>query len=381
VRQSSALAECKADTSDAGQIECIFRVIRFELRAGGVEPAMNVFSRAYREFPSFVSAACHSQAHRLGDMAYFEVYLASGDIDSVDFPQSTTACGYGFYHGFTEHLVQDHPEVEFVMQSCEYLTERLGETMGDIEMTCYHGSGHGLMLAQSERVPREKWGSVSAFTSTPLSQCDALTRANERDVEECKEGIFNVLNEWMVLKQNGFSYDTRRPFSACVDLPKSALEACYYEMAQKLDGVAEFNPQKLEKIVSNLAHPEFRVMAFSVGVAGIVQNVILHEDGITKILALCSKLPEDLNTSCIRSVVNGLFEHGEPQEEYKRAISMCSSDPSISGPSSQDTCFNAVALRLARFYPSERVRRICTEFPEEYRAMCESETADWAGNT
>lgn len=366
-RQAVALAACKGEQNDALTVECIFRVIENELTTRGVTSATEVFARAYREFPAFVRGACHVHAHRLGDLTYYQVYVGHEDFDSIEFPQATTACGYGFFHGFLEHLIQDHPDPAFVTKTCDYLTRRLGKDMGSIEMTCYHGSGHGFMLAQSERVPRAQWGDVQAFSTVPLTQCEALAEADKLDLEQCKEGVFNVLDEWAAIGQNGFSLDSGEPFALCAHVPEPSLKACYYEMAQKIDYVAQLNPQLLVPIVQKVPQ-EYALMAFNVGVAGIVQNVIANPGGYQNMLAQCATLNSTFAQPCLISVVKGLFEHGEPQEEYKKALLVCT-DPIVT-EGEKKYCYEAVADKLDRFYVPERVREICGEFPLAYREAC-----------
>ncbi len=369
IRQNNALAACKSETNNDLIIECIFRVLEKELSRGGVAAAMTAFQRAYQTHPAFVEAACHRQAHRVGDLVYYNLYLGVEDMDKIDFPQSTTACGYGLYHGLFEHLIQDHPDTEFVTRTCQYFTDRLGETMGHIRIMCYHGSGHGLMLAHMERVPKKEWGNVMAFVGEPLKQCDSLPEASERDLEQCKEGIFNVLNEWMMLDEYGFHFDRSRPFRLCDGIPESAMKACYYEMAMKLDGIAQLDVQALAALSEAAPRKEFSKMAFQVGVAGIIQNVLTKQDGYQKVLAACAKLEDPLRGDCIHSVIAGLFEHGEPLSEYKKALSACAEKVVIESDM-ETACYTAVAKRLRRFYSLERSTAVCEEFPRDRVEKC-----------
>lgn len=330
---------------------------------------MKIFTRAYESFPSFVATACHSHAHRVGDLAYYELYFMDRNLDALEFPQSTTACGYGFFHGFLEHLIQDHPDPAFVTKTCDFLVSRLDSRMGDIQLTCYHGAGHGFALAEAEKVPRSRWGDVRAFTDEPLMKCDALTHASGVDIEQCKEGIFNVINLWMVAGEYGFAFDAERPFEECAKVRHSALQACYYEMAQKIDAVANFDPRQLLDIVSVIPQEKYRLMALRVGIAGIVQNVIWRDRGIENLLTSCSALSSDVYELCVRSVIGGLFEHGLPQGEYKRALATCQSS-SVVDYGGMKVCYDAIASRLKRFYAPEVRMSVCHKFPEEFADMC-----------
>lgn len=363
----SELASCHAVQEADQQIECIFRIIEKRLTSAGVDAAFKTFTKAYEQFPAFVQTGCHRQAHRVGDLAYYRLYVGNEDITRLDLPQSTTACGYGFYHGLLEHMTQDHPSAAYVTKTCQYLTEKLEPNMEDIRMTCYHGSGHGFTLAQSEKVPKSQWGNVAAYTALPLKECEALSDANKRDVEQCKEGVFNVLVEWMEIRQFGFEYNLTRPFAICDSVGKADVKACYYEMAQKLDGLAERDPIKMAKIVAPIKNTALRTMAFQVGIAGIIQNVI-QSGGQYAVLEQCQKLPEDLYTECLRSVLHGLFEHGLPQQEYVQALEVCKALQA-----NQSSCFDDVSQRLRRFYTVEKSLAICNEFPTEFQESCRSQ--------
>jgi hypothetical protein len=365
----AALAPCHKETVDTQQIECIFRAIEREIINDGISAGMVLFSRAYADFPVFVAQGCHKQAHRVGDIVYARLYTAEEGMDALDFPQETTACGYGFFHGFLEHLIQDRPDPAFVDSVCSRLDERLGSQMQAIRSICFHGSGHGFALAHAETLPHSAWGNVRAFTVEAAANCDKLTQADERSVEECKEGVFNVLVEWMSLDQYGFTLNRKRPFSSCDAGPKNLRSACYYEMAQKLDGLADFDPVKLAAIVADISDAQLRRTAFQVGIAGIVQNTLQDVDASEKILSACATLDEEFSKGCLESYIHGLFEHGAPQEEYIRALEVCRLDVIIANGLAPQ-CYSFVSARLPRFYTPDQRKNICKLLPAEFRESC-----------
>ncbi|TSC63596.1 MAG: hypothetical protein Athens041674_3 [Parcubacteria group bacterium Athens0416_74] len=365
----SKLALCHKATSDTQQIECIFRAIEQEILDDGMSAGMVLFSRAYADFPPFVAQGCHKQAHRVGDIVYARLYTSVEGIDALDFPQETTACGYGFFHGFLEHLIQDRPDPAFVDSVCSRLDERLGGEMQAIRSICFHGSGHGFALAHAETLPRSAWGNVREFTVDAAAMCDMLAQADERSVEECKEGVFNVLVEWMSLDQYGFALNRKHPFSSCDSGPKNLRSACYYEMAQKLDGLADRDPIKLATIVADISDAQLRRTAFQVGIAGIVQNTLQDVDATEKILSACATLEDEFFKGCLESYIHGLFEHGAPQKEYTRALDVCRLDVIIAkGYVSQ--CYHVVMERLPRFYSQDQQKKICALFPSELQEDC-----------
>lgn len=364
------IASCSAEEENM-QIECVFKVIESEMRREGVSAAMYAFSRAYERLYSFASTGCHRYAHRVGDVAYYEHYLATRDLKTMEFPQETTACGYGFFHGFLEHLIQDRPDPLFVTKTCEYLHEEYGESMRDVRTICYHGSGHGFTLAQAEHVSPREWGNIRRFVDTPSEQCESLDQATESEVEECKQGVFNVVVDWMETEQYGFSYDYSQPFQACNVLPEGYVHACYYEMAQKIDSVSDRDPILLARIARTARTEELTHVAFGVGIAGVIQQTIADGQGYEKTLDGCVELDETFLPMCIESIVHGLFEHGSPQKEYEKALEFCA-DQRVDEHGVEEACYRAVATRLPRFYDEATITVICREFPHDFRVSCES---------
>ncbi len=372
LRWEHELSGCKTAGTGDDQIECIFRIISAEMKNHGVPTAMQVFAQAYEISQPFVDGGCHRQAHRAGDLAYYGLYVGKEDMDAIDFPQSTTACGYGFFHGFMEHLIQDHPDPAFVDRTCKYLNARLGATMGDIRLTCYHGSGHGFVLAQIEKLKKSDWGNLRKFSDYPVQLCGELKGASDSDREQCYEGIFNVIVDSMSDGAYGFTYNYAHPFTDCDALPRAEWHPCYYEMSQKLDKPSELNPINLAKLAGQGATPDLQLMAFRTGIAGIIQQVIGEGDTYKTILEECGTLSDELYKACMGSVINGLYEHGDPQKEYEKALSACT-DPSVDTHKVAELCYQTVSVRLPRFYSDDKISLICKEFPDAYRHFCEAQ--------
>ncbi len=364
-----ALRECKAEAQSDLQIECIFGVIDEALRSQGVGSAMYVFKAAYEEFPNFASGGCHSRSHRLGDMVYFGLYLQYQSFDAIDFTEDTTACGFGFYHGFMEHLIQDHPDPAFITETCDYLQNRLEKNMGDMRITCYHGAGHGLALAHIETLPKSAWGNVAAFTNVPARWCLELPEGSSSDIEQCLEGIYNILVDLMETKQYGFAYDRERPFAVCLTRPQAHREACVYEMAQKLDSASGMDPKQMVRLVRAIPETKLQHLAFGVGIAGVIQQDVANRGGYRDIFEKCRTLDDTYYELCIKSIVAGLFEHGNPQEEYVTALVFCA-ETSIADRGLDNRCYTTIAERLPRFYGDEKILRVCNEFPQAYREEC-----------
>lgn len=372
---AAAIDECLLIENENQEIDCLYRALEDELHDNGIEASMHAFRESYRRSHAFASTGCHRHAHRIGDMVYYDVYWSKGyTVPEIDFPQETTACGYGFFHGFLEHLVQDQPDPTFVTKVCEGLREKYTDTMGDIGLTCYHGSGHGFTLAQLDEVSESEWGTLRPFVRIPAQKCESLSQAQAHEKEECLEGIFNVIVDWMEDGEYGFSYNYDKPLALCNTVRPGLQKACYYEMAQKLDFAADLDAQKLRALVSVAPNHLLERLAFQVGIAGFVQQRVAKDDGYTYVLKQCNQMNDPWHLYCIESLVNGLYEHGEPQYEYERPLALCR-DPLInSNEAGQELCYAKTAERMPRFYAPEKIEKVCQLFPAEYTELCHKQS-------
>ncbi len=363
-----AIAACVDAHEGPELIDCLYALIDERMAEESITESMRLFQRVYEGSTHFARTGCHTHAHRVGDMAYYNIFVPTRDLAALDLGVETGACGYGFYHGLFEHLVQDNLEPEYVMNLCEVMAVRLQPVLGDIRKICYHGSGHGFMLGHVEDLPQEVWGDIHAFVDVPLSLCARLDRATQREREECEEGIYNVIVEWMETTQFGFRYDDDAPFAVCEEAQPSHRRACYYEMAQKLDRLASGSVLTLHRILEQVSDDELRRMSFSVAIAGMVQPVA-YGDGYQPLFSECFLLQTPYKEICVDAIIHGLFEHGLPTEEYRKPLSLCA-DSRVAKHGLVEGCYAAVARRLPRFYEPERRVHICAEMPVDYREGC-----------
>lgn len=369
LRVSHAADLCNERTNDAERVGCWMDMVADKLRTDGMVPAYSVFAYLYEKYPTFGATGCHQHAHKIGDVAYYEVYVAQGrTLQDMEFPQETTSCGYGFFHGFIEHLVQDHPDETFVVETCEYLRDRLSDSMRDIGTICYHASGHGFMQAEADDLSKSEWGNAALLVQKPLATCDSLP-TNDKEIQDCREGVFNVLADWQIVEDFGLAFDFKEPFTLCERVNPTWRRACYYELGMKLEPVIGDSPLTAAAYVMRIHDSDTRIMTFGVMVAGMMQRraplntyeAIAHE---------CVQITDmDLFTHCIVSSANGIMEHGTPGKEYEKVLSLCAL-PDLEDRDGTGACYGALARRLTRFYPQEKKGVICNEFPKSYREMC-----------
>jgi len=359
-----AISQCGENKEIYVTVDCWYELMRQEMRHGGIQGAFAVFTALYETSETFIKTGCHRHAHRIGDMAYYEVYLTHKDMKQVEFPQAIKYCGYGFLHGFLEHLISDNPDPAFVEETCANLEERLGDTMPAIRISCFHASGHGFMLAP---VDKNKWGDPQVLIDKPLQKCDSMSGTSE-EIEECREGAFNVLLVWMYNKEYGLVYDADDPFLICRTQLDRHKMACYYEMAQELGSVSEWNIIKVAQTAENLEDGSFTEMVMRVAVASMMQQGIARDGGEFDYLLSCRSIPQHLQSACIGAIAGALIEHGKPGKEYVKGLKFCSSDTLLHDE--RQACYKALFSHLGRFYTHEKLVTLCNTLPPSHQMLC-----------
>lgn len=148
---------------------------------------------------------CHGIAHQLGHEA-FETFGFAGAMSFQD-----AMCGGGYIHGVIEGRFG-------VLQEKEIIAE-LPTICAEGQLSCYHGVGHGLMIATRLNVP------------SSLAYCDALPGLGRRN---CYDGV------WMHLfdkEESGARKDAGQPFDValiaasserCASAASAYQTSCYF---------------------------------------------------------------------------------------------------------------------------------------------------------
>ena len=297
-------------------------------------------------------------------MAYYSDFLHHQDFDRTEFPMNAKACGYGFYHGFFEHLVQDRPDPEFVVETCDYMTNRLYDVAPAIRQTCFHGAGHGFVLSLADKLTDSKDWTIEAFTKEPLNHCESLAGAEEGEISECRQGVFNVLVDWMSDGEYGLIYNYDKPFAVCDNEEFRRQPDCYYEMAQKLDGVTSNNPVKVATIINETDRTDLGELVMGVAVAGMVQHN--PESMQPDLLFSCRQLDGDLMNICLGAIVGGLVEHDTSGDTYQTATNFCLQNNLRD--EERIVCYDELYTRLNRFLTKDQMVAHCNRliFPDEF---------------
>lgn len=362
------LKSCDVFELQDQKLDCWYGVIKKVHNQEGTGRAFVVFDYLYENEPMFVETGCHLHSHRVGDFTYYDNYVKTRDLDSIEFPDGSQVCGYGFYHGFFEHLIQDEPNAEYVDNLCNYFDERLSDIMPAIRITCYHGSGHGFALAEVDEGDLSNWGNYNGIIAEPLRLCEEL-QADEGEKEECRQGVFNVLVLWMEIGEYGLTYDWDYPFTLCETQEEINKQACYYEMGQKMDTVSNFDIEKAMEVLNRVPDKQFIPMLLENSIGGFLQTTLVNNAEFDY-MEKCVTFEGELERECIKGIVSGLFEHGDPGDEYKKVIAVCTQD--YLEESHKNICFTELETRFAKFYSNAEREVVCDDQPnrEDLGVFC-----------
>ncbi len=317
---TTSFEKCLGMKDVALKTSCWIDFLQEEMYREGLQKAFEMFTLIYRSDPDFVAVGCHGAVHTLGEAAY-DLYRNG---DKVEFSESTTVCGYGFYHGFLGKLLHEKPDMEDAVKFCESLRDSASGSRGSaIFSTCFHGIGHGMV--EESPLPEYYWGNAAALMDPALKACSTLPEAFQQ--RECADGAFNGLTRFMISDKYDFTYDAKDPLGWCSRFKDNRIYfvSCNFEMSQHF--AVRVIHEGVKDIVPFLEGLDEEVQAIVVenAVAGMMQADVVRDDNSDYFEQCRIFTNAALNRACLHGVVGGFFGHGEPGNEAKKAIEFCAS--------------------------------------------------------
>ncbi|MEK7630983.1 MAG: hypothetical protein AAB417_03065 [Patescibacteria group bacterium] len=325
----------------------------------GPEPALLLLAR-YQETGKITrSLDDHQLAHRIG--------RKTAEMFGVN-PQAFDLCGtsfnYGCQHGFFEYVL-GHTDTtkDAATLICESID---GSKPPKSRFYCYHGVGHGVMMARANDI----------FES--VRECDTLVDATAQD--GCWQGAFmenvnagmkgesksNVFSEtdplapcnkveekyrhecfinhagWLM---RFFSNDTAKASAACLKAPEANQSAC----AQSI-GLMVTNPSWQPALLSNAGAKSFEDASWAICkmfpiqlrrecMIGAVDNIVNFDElKGARAGAFCKRAPADLADDCWRVFGRNLTQQTTDQDII-RTICLNTAPPAY-----QQICLNGAGI-------------------------------------
>lgn len=277
------------------------------------------------------------------------------------FLSCTSDFNYGCQHGFFEYaLSQTSSYKEAATLICESISQR---TSPKLYNYCYHGVGHGLMMALAYKLDKA------------LKTCEELP--NESATQSCWQGVLMENSNVAVTdeaKATGFS--STDPLAPCSTLETKYKWQCYINHAGYLMKVTGNNFKKAAEICLTPTNGGKKPCLQSLGLLTanhIWHKAVLGVDTSKDVSAnakaawdMCLMMPSEAQIDCVIGAVSDM--HNFDELKTTRSEKFCS----LVDDKFKKTCFSEIGKNIASQQPSEEsVKQICTALKlKEYSNQC-----------
>lgn len=322
----------------------------------GLSDSYDLLANFYNTDPEFVSE-CHGFTHEMGEQAY-NIYKYNKKIDLTP---KTSYCGYGFYHGFMEALLQTNGNIKEAEDFCSYADKQLLQFNKKTNVACYHGIGHGAVDGSGETV----WENSQEFISSALKICKAVSSSSEQ-IYQCGTGVFNSLA--IALNSDSFNLNfSGNPYLICKNQEKNFKRACYEQMNTRVASISTLDLAKGVKLVSEIPERAYAVYAMEQLAPATISGRVGKNSDFSYEIGVCKSLLNHLSKPCIEGLVGGILEFGKPDFEYVEAMGLCSK---VGENEYKDHCMKYVISSLRILYSDEKITEICSNLEGRYSAYC-----------
>lgn len=351
-----SLKDCTQTEENLKQ-RCWDELLTYTIRHKGLDTAFKLFAELYETDPS-IPKGCHGWSHILGKEAY-ELFKKKKRF--VLRPE-TSYCGYGFFHGFIERLIQDSGDIKKTKEFCEYAAKQLDDS-GEVYANCIHGIGHGSVNIDDPSL----WGDFDAMLAPGLKNCEAILSTDD-DLQTCWEGAFNAMTLNKGDGLYGLSLDTNdltNFFEDCQRQTEEYRRACYFEFMGYLPSVTNHNFKKAARMLlnENLSEEGEVYLIFKM-MGDFMQDDIAKESQVENV-ANCRVLPEHLYVSCYRGIISGFIGHGDPEKAYVKGLAFC--EDKILTDEERGLCYKHIVSATV-----PRNSDVCKTVPTVYQKLCQT---------
>lgn len=308
---------------------CYRQILRKAVREIGTAKAVDLLVLLREEEVIDATFDDHQHVHEIGRET---AKLNGSTIDA--FLSCPTTYNYGCQHGFFEYtLSQTNSYEEAALKICE-------NTPADkpkLYAYCYHGVGHGLMMAFAYNLDKA------------LNICNNLPR---NAIQSCWQGTFMENSNLAVGDQSkvrGFS--SRDPLAPCNKVEDRYVWQCYINHAGYLMMVTNLDFKKAAQICLSSPNGGIKPCIQSIGLMTtnpIWQRSVKEVDTINNpkknvevAWQICSELPEVTHENCVIGAVGNILNFDEIN------ISRVSAFCSLVDKEYKNICFSEIGKQVA----------------------------------
>lgn len=359
------------DEAGANRQRCFAEEIDKVLSAKGLDSAFDALV-AYSNKDADFATACHGNAHEIGKVAY-QLFAKGGEIT---YTSKMSYCGYGFFHGFVEALLDDTGNLKQAIAFCGSLGSNLKGSVSGGTDACFHGIGHGATDATDPRA----WGNLGEMIAPAMELCKQLPKENYADYL-CETGAYNSLEILSTDAKYRLKSLTEDPYAFCNSEPRARREGCYTNMIPSVlrlytDDVGKASGYILPRIIypDDITIGDFRIDEMVI--LSLFQEFLrLHlgqADLAAEGMKLCRGFSSDrLRLACIQGLSGGYMKYDTPETAYKNWLSFC--EDAALHEDEQHACFGFVLERISLWYDRPHASAICESVPEQYKSYCKIE--------
>lgn len=349
-------------SSSQNQLQCWQQQMKQTLQSHGLPAAFDALANLYATQPAF-AVQCHNFTHELGEEAY-EMFASGKDFE---LNSKTQYCGYGFYHGFMETLLQNTKDVRKAQDFCAYVGKKLAGQTTDGEGACYHGIGHGAVDGTDVKA----WGNPQAMIDPSMKLCKFVSGTNQDYLYRCVTGVYNALEILSTDSKYKLSMIEKNPFWLCPSQPESYKEPCYTNMLPSLLRFTNNGLEKSEKIIEKIPEkPNIKTtVIYSLFHEFVRLNLDRPNYNIENGMQICHSLADTFRLACVDGIAGGHMKYGDPKLAYVKGLAFCKMP--ILKSDEEDSCYNTILTRLRIWYSPVQAAEICSAVDAKFQKYCQ----------
>lgn len=345
-------------TCSAGDENCYNDGLKTITAEFGPVPALDVLLQLEGSHLIQASTDDHQLAHAIGRKTA-ESFGVHGD----GFLLCPTAFNYGCQHGYFEYALGRANSTKDVINQICGAFETDPAFSSKFKFYCYHGVGHGVMMAEAYDL------------TASIGVCDSLDSMTA--IDGCWQGVFmENVNAGMRGEARDGIFSTTDPLAPCAGLREKYRHECFINHSGWLMRV--FNNSVAEGTKSCLKAPLGSINSCMQSIGLMVTNPVWQtalakssvEDppaGGSESIAwkLCREFPSGYVEQCMLGAVDNILNFDELV--VVRASSFCG----LVDGRFQNSCYERIGLDLrAQATDDATVRNQCANVPGEWRSAC-----------
>ncbi len=348
--------QLRAECSGTDEPTCLQKNILDVIPDHGPEPALNLLSWLLSNGANLGSGDHHDFVHKIG-RATAKAFGVNADA----FFACPVTFNYGCPHGFFEQALVEAPDAkQAALNVCD--PERMKDKPRKFFFYCYHGVGHGVMMAKAYDV------------RASLDVCNNFPEMAQQ--EGCWQGVFmENTNGYNTSNMRSDSFSQDDLLYPCNTLDEKYAWQCYLNHAGYMINRLGGNGHADQISAACLDAKEPGRSACIQGLGLMATNIdwqkrLVKEDTgdlITNAVSVCSDFPDGYRDQCVMAGVDNLANFD--RTNTTNMVAFCSAVPE----EFRRICFHEIGRSITNeVLPTDDGSHICDGIPEQYLLDCQS---------